>query len=362
LGLQPDRILDVGVSLPSGEHLDSIGRAEAQRRERRFYEDALERVRRVAGVEHASVAVGTPFRTSFGVGLSVPGWDTLPRLAGGGPFIHAVSNDHFATLGTRLLLGRVFTKADHEGSERVTIVNETMARTLWPGANPLGKCLQINDKTCTRVVGVVQDVQRESVREARAMQYYVPLGQEVSLGFGGRTLFVRTSGDPARLIEPIRRALLPLAPEALDVRASVMQGDLDPEIRPWRMGATMFGVFGLLALTMAAIGLFSVIAYSVSQRRHELGVRVALGARGANIVRMILSQGVALTTFGVAIGLVLALWASRFVSELLFDTSPRDPVVFAVVIVTLLATSVIASILPAIRASRVDPMEALRVE
>jgi ABC-type antimicrobial peptide transport system permease subunit len=148
----------------------------------------------------------------------------------------------------------------------------------------------------------------------------------------------------------------------LDVKATLMQSDLDPEIRPWRMGATMFGVFGLLALTMAAIGLFSVIAYSVSQRRHELGVRVALGARGANIVRMILSQGVALTSLGVAIGLVLALWGSRFVSDLLFDTSPRDPAVFTVVIVTLLVTAVVASILPAIRASRVDPMEALRVE
>jgi putative ABC transport system permease protein len=362
LGLQPDRILDVGVWFPSRQGLDSIRREEAVVRERRFYDDAVERVRKVAGVEHASVAVGTPFRTSFAVGLSVPGWDTLPRLAGGGPYITAVSNDHFATLGTRLVLGRVFTKADQDGREQVAIVNETMARTLWPGATPLGKCLQINDKTCTRVIGVVQDVQRESVREPRAMQYYVPLGREVKLGFGGRTLFVRTTGDPARVIETIRRALLPLVPEALDVKASVMQNDLDPEIRPWRMGTTMFGVFGLLALAMAAIGLFSVIAYSVSQRRHELGVRVALGAHAADIRRMILSQGMMLTSGGIAIGLVLALWASRFVSDLLFETSPRDPVVFAVVIVTLLLTALVASILPAARASRVDPMEALRSE
>ena len=362
LGLQPDRILDVGVSLPRREGLDSAQRAESVRRERRFYDDALERVRGVPGVERASVAVGTPFQTSFAVGLSVPGWDTLPRLAGGGPYISAVSNDHFATLGTRLVLGRVFTKSDREGTEQVAIVNATMARTLWPGASPLGRCLQINDKTCTQVVGVVQDVQRESVREPPAMQYYVPLGQEVRLGFGGRTLFVRAAGDPARLVEPIRRALLPLAPEALDVRASVMQGDLDPEIRPWRMGATMFGVFGLLALAMAAIGLFSVIAYSVSQRRQELGVRVALGAGSANIISMILSQGVVLTGLGVAIGVVLALLSSRFVSDLLFETSPRDPAVFAIVIATLLMTAVAASILPALRASRVDPMEALRAE
>ena len=363
LGVQPDRLIEVSVQFPSRRALDSARRAESVARERRFYDDALDRVRSLPGVSRASVGVGSPFNSAFSIQLRASGHDSIPKLAGGGPYISAVSLDHFATLGTRFVQGRPFTAADVQGSELVTIVNETMARTLWPGVSPIGQCLFLGDwKNCGRVVGVVQDVQRFTLREEPAMQYYIPLGHEGTLGFGGRVLFVRAAGDPARLTETVRRALLPLSPEALDVSAKVMQDDLDPQIRPWRMGATMFGVFGLLALAMAAIGLFSVIAYSVSQRRQELGIRVALGAERGSIVRMILSQGVTLTAIGLTIGLLLSLWASRFVSELLFDTSPHDPAVFVVVVATLLATAVIASVVPAARAARVDPMEALRAE
>ena len=361
LGIEPSRILMVSFDWPTISDQSEQARKQERFRQAAFYEEALARVRAVPGVEKAAVVVGTPFRSSMSLGtLRVPGRDSLPQLAGGGPLIRAVSDDYFVTAGTRVLRGRAFTASDVSTSRRVVVVNETMARTVWPNRDPIGECVLMDTMPCSHVIGVVEDARRFELREEPAMQYYIPIGQERALGFGGRTLFVRPRGDPALLMEPIRAEMRRLAPSLGFVSVQRLQDEVDPQLRPWRLGATMFGVFGGLAMLVAAIGLYSVISYLVTQRRHELAVRIAIGADASNIVGLVVRHGVVLALAGLAIGIVIALNGSPWVGPLLFETSPRDPVVYGLVIAVLLAVALLASAVPAWRASRTDPIEALR--
>jgi len=240
-----------------------------------------------------------------------------------------------------------------------------MARTLWPGENPLGKCLEIGDPApgvvilCSSVVGVVGDVHLSSLREKPSMQYYVPLGQE--RGIGGSSLLVRPRGDAHASMALLHDALIAM-PDMPYTTVAVLQESLDPQYRPWTLGATMFGVFGVLALVIAAVGLYSVIAYLVADRTRELGVRIALGATGGRIVREVVMSGVRVAMLGIGVGVIVALGAARFVEPLLFDMKARDPVVFSTVSATVLAIAVFAAWWPARRASRVDPVIALRAD
>ncbi len=354
LGIEPERVLAVSMQWPGA------GEADRSARDARV-DRSMEAIRTLPGVEHAAVAVGTPFRTRFQTRLRAEGWDSLPTLPGGGPNISAVSSDYFATLGVAILRGRGFTGADRAGSERVTVVNETMARTLWPSSPAIGRCLYVGQATeCTRVVGVAEDARRYALREPPAMQYYVPLGQES--GMGGRMLLVRTRGNPEALAPTIRRTLLELEPSLRWVDIHAMQDFIDPLIRPWRLGATLFGLFGALALVVAAVGLYSVIAYGVAERTREVGVRLALGARAGDVVRLVVREGVLAGVVGLLVGLGLAVAAASRLEPLLFETSPRSPAVLAVVAITLLAAAAVASLVPAWRATRIDPAVALRME
>lgn len=217
LGVEPDRVLRVSASWPRSLEAWTPARMEKDRaRSARFYDEALERARRLPGVEHAAIAIGVPFGTRFQVKLRVPGLDELPRLPGGGPNIQAVSPGYFATVGLELIRGRVFEPADRAGSERVAIVSRTMSETLWPGEEPLDKCLLVGPAEappCTRVVGVVEDGHRYALREEPAMQYYIPYGHEES--FAGSDLLIRPAGEPREMIEPVRRALLDVDPGVL---------------------------------------------------------------------------------------------------------------------------------------------------
>ncbi len=360
LGLEPELVLHVSAGWPASRSDEE--RTSRPQAVNQFWDRALERVRSMPEVAVATTSVGTPFNSSFGVFLRVPGHDSIPRMPGGGPYIAAVQSGYLETLGIRLLRGRDFTSADGARSERVVIVNDLMAATLWPKEDPIGKCLVIGADTipCARVVGMVAEARRFDLREEHAMQYYIPFGQEI--GMGGRDLLVRPRGDPEALIERLRRELQHLGPDVLYFNIATLQESLDPQIRPWRLGASMFAIFGALALLIAAVGLYSVIAYLVSQRTQELGVRMALGARAADILSLILRQGLGMTLLGIALGIIIAFSSGRFIRNLLFETSPRDPLVFGVVTITLLLAASLALVLPARRAMRVDPAEALRTE
>jgi predicted permease len=365
LGIQPERVMVATVAWPVPGVAASVAPGQPQVSPRAIraaqWRDLRDRIAALPDVETASLAVGSPFGFNFGVDLKIPGRDSLPQL-GAGTFISAVGRDYFATVGTRLVRGRLFNATEGAATERVAIVNETMARALWPNEQPLGKCLVIGDAEarCSTVVGVVRDAHQFAIREEPSMQYYVPIGQES--GFGGTVLMVRPKIGSTFSAERLRRAIGGMVPNAQLIRVEGLQTRIDPQIRPWKLGAALFGLFGALAVLVAAIGLYSVITYLVAQRNHEFGVRTALGARSSDLLRQVVGEGVRVTVPGIAIGLLIALAAGKWIAPLLFNVSPRDPLVFASVAVVLLAVAAVASLAPAAKAARVDPMAALREE
>ncbi len=364
LGIQPDRVVLLQPRWPRiPAQTSTEDRSREEQRRDDFVREALDRLSAAAPVERAAASVGMPFGNTFAVTLRIPGRDSLPRLSGGfgDPDVSAISADYFATMGTRLSRGRLFTAADRAGSEPVAIVSETMAKILWPNADALGQCLLIGgDKAapCSRVVGVVQDVRRGRIREDPIMHYYVPLGQQPNIS--GPDLVVRPRGEASAAIPALQALLRQIDPTIIYVNAITMQERVEPQTRSWRIGAMMFSLFAALALVVAAVGTFSVVAYLVEQRRHEIGVRIALGAQAGQVVMLMLRGAVGVTLIGVALGTLLALAGARLAEPLLFETSARDPLVIGVMGGALLLVSMAASTIPALRARRVDPIKALR--
>jgi len=322
-------------------------------------------VRRLPSVERASVAAAYPFGSAHGGSIEIPGRDSLPTLPSGGPYIYVISPEFFATLGTRLLRGRDFTPADRAGAPQVIIINETMARTYWPNTDPLGACVQLGDeKECTTVVGIVENLRRFTVaREEPSLLFYAPLAQSANRGPArGRALLVRSRGDIGATTRDVRAALQGLAPNLPFVDVGSFREMIEPQLRPWRLGATLFSAFGILALLVGAIGLYGVINFGVLQRQAELAVRSALGARAAEIMRSVIGEGVLYMAIAVALGLVASLVLGRFLGSLLYEVSPHDPAVYGAIAVITLTVAVLASSIPAWRATRVDPATALRAE
>jgi putative ABC transport system permease protein len=362
LGFDADRIVTVEADWVPAATPGPVDLDARRARRNDVYRRARESVLRIPGVERAALAVGSPFGYDFGLDLIVPGWDSIPKLTGGGPYISAVSSDYFVTVGTRLLRGRTFRADEGAGTERVAIVNATMAQLLWPGDDAIGHCLHIGSASapCAQVVGVVEDARRHELREAPAMQYYIPIGQES--GFGGTKLMVRVRGDVRSLLAPLTKALRAADASVSSAQAAPIADEIDPLFRPWRLGASVFSMAGVLALLVAALGLYSVLSYLVAQRTHEIGVRLALGATGRQIASLVLRRSLGLALSGVALGFVGALYVGRFVGQLLFNTSARDPGVFVTAALMLGAAGLLAGLLPALRARRVDPMRALNAE
>ncbi|HEY9226601.1 MAG TPA: FtsX-like permease family protein, partial [Gemmatimonadaceae bacterium] len=277
--------------------------------------------------------------------------------------MQAVTPGYFETMGTRILRGRPITADDRTGATRSIVLGESMAKRIWPGEDALGKCVRVwsEKDPCSIVVGIAEDIRRGHGRLAETeMHYYLSL-EQYDPQEGG--LFIRTrDDDAAEHADEIRRALQPLMPGPSYVTVTSMSTLLGGETRSWRLGATMFAVFGGLALVLAAVGLYSVIAYSVTQRTHEMGVRVALGAQSADVIQLIVREGLRVVIPGVALGSAAALSAGKWIAPLLFDVSPKDPPVMVTVIATLIVVAIVASWLPATRASRVDPNVALRAD
>jgi predicted permease len=351
LGFEPARVLYASVEMRGAE----LPRAEQTALARRMMERAAE----LPQVEYAAATRSVPFWMTWQEDLFVPGIDSVSRL---GDFLaNAVTADYFATMGTRILRGRGITAEDGRGAPLAVVVSETMAATLWPAADPIGRCIKVGADTapCATVVGVAQDIRTGSFGESERRHYYLSSAQREGRGGG---LLVRTRGDAAGQLAAVRRELQRLMPGAAFVSARPLQELVDVNIRPWRLGATMFAVFGGLALLLAAVGLYGVIAFDVGQRMHEMGVRVALGAQRRDVLRLVLLEGVRLAAVGVALGSALALLGGRYLAALLFQVSPRDPLVLVAGGLTLLAVAVAASVLPALRAVRVDPNVALRAD
>jgi ABC-type antimicrobial peptide transport system permease subunit len=298
-----------------------------------------------------------PFWSTWSLDLHVAGIDSVSKL---GQFsLDAVTPEYFATMGTRIVAGRGIEPQDVAGAPGAIVVSQAMAAKLWPRQAPLGQCVRVGADTvpCSYVVGVAENIKSQQLGDDPGLFYYLSSAQ-FHPSEGG--LFIKVRGDPARMQETIRKSLQPLMPGASYLTVTPIRDIIGEQTAPWRLGTSMFVIFGGLALVLAAIGLYSVIAFNVSQRRHELGVRVALGATMTDIVRHVMTGGLKLAIAGIVLGAALALALGRWIEPLLFEESPRDPMVFMLVAGVLLFVAVLASFIPASRAAQVDPMLALR--
>ncbi len=351
LGLDARRVLVARVDL------ESEGYPAARINE--VFHQSAESVRRLPGVESASVAATIPFATSGVISLSVPGVEELP----GSAYINPVGEAFFRTTGTSVLRGRELDARDRKGSIPVAVVNQTMARLLWPSRDALGQCLQVGgeEKPCSMVVGVVEDARRSELQEKPTMQYYVPLGQDPQ-GSAVQALFVRSAGGAEALIPAVRREMQAVAPDLPFIDIQVLASLLDPQVHPWRMGATVLTVLGLLALMLAVVGLYGVIAHSMMRRTYELSVRAALGAEWRHVLWLAVRQGLTIGVAGAAAGLVLMLAASRYLQPLLFQVSAADPLSLAGAAGIVLILALLSSYASTRRVRRIDPAAALRTE
>jgi hypothetical protein len=280
------------------------------------------------------------------------------------PMVAPVSPGFFRAAGIKMLRGPGFSGTADDQPAREVVVNEAAASLLWPGRDAMGQCVRLvkRDHPCHTVVGVVENVRLARVIEPEAAaQMYLPLGDS-SLPWAGGTLVVRTlpNGEAAASAE-LRAALRASFP-AGEPFVTPMTKNLEPEYRPWRLGASLFTAFGLLALVVSVVGIYSTVSYTVSQRTHEFGVRIALGARTTDILRHVVARALRPVAVGAALGVALALAAGRLVAGLLYGERPWDPWVLALVAAALLVAAVPAALGPAWRASRADPVSALRSE
>ena len=310
-------------------------------------------------VATASRQTSVPFWSSWSSDLHVAGIDSVRTL--GEFYLNGVGPEYFTALGTRIVRGRGITDADRGGAPLAMVVSASMALRLWPNADAIGQCVKVGGDTvpCSYVVGIAEDIKAQRLDADPTYYYYLAIAQFHPENGG---LFIRARGDGRTFAESIRRKLQPEMPGASYLTVMPFSEILGEETQSWRLGASMFLTFGVLALVLAAIGLFSVISYNVAQRTHELGVRVALGAQMGDLIRLVVSEGMMLGVIGIVIGCAAALASGRWLAPLLFNESPRDPVIFGLVALVLLTVTLLASLIPARRAARVDPNLALRAE
>jgi putative ABC transport system permease protein len=323
--------------------------------------DLAKRLRAAPGIEGTAM---TGMRPMWGFSSEVyfPDADTIANKKPMGMF-WAVSSDYFATAGTRLIAGQSFPHVG-AGMPPSVIVNEAMAKALWPGQNPIGRCVRFDkpDSRCTTVIGIVETARFGHVIEEPTPQFYLPLKNMPFPAWRAGEIVVRArESNMAMVTREVRAALRQEFPAAQPVITQLSTA-LEPQYRPWRLGATLFSLFGGLALVVAAIGIYSTVSYDVNQRTQEFGIRVALGARLPDVIRHVLFDGLRTVGAGVLLGIVGALFGGRLIASLLFGIAPSNPGIIGAVAVGLLLVAIIASLGPAWRAGRVDPMSALRLE
>ncbi len=329
-----------------------------QPRGERFYRDVKARLQAVPGVRSVAWAANLPLFGGFARSVFVEGREEDKERSGILTIANTVDPGYFATTDTTVMLGRDFTDADREGAAPVAVINEVMARRFWPNDDPIGKRFRFYGDTFYReVIGIVETVKYTTLGEAPQPCVFVPLAQNYG---DTMTLYVRSAGDIAPVVGAVRGELRAIDAQVPIVQAFTVTDVIDQSLWAAKFGAALLGIFGTLALVLASLGLYGVMAYSVSQRQREIGLRMALGAQQTEVLRLVLREGLTLVAIGVTIGLAAAFVVSRGVASLLYAVSATDPASFLGAAIALVVVALVASYLPALRASRVDPIVALR--
>jgi predicted permease len=349
LGFDPQRRLLLSVELANHGYVESTGHD--------FVRAMLERFPAIAGVERATTTTWLPFSLMREVDIRTAGAalaDTT-TLAG----LHRVGPHYFGSMGIPLIAGRDFTTADDESGPPAVIVNETLAERVWPGENAIGKTVVTSDREAL-VVGVAANTLTSfGPTEPPRSHLYVPQFQDYESQV---TFIVATRGNPMAVVRHIEQAMHSYDPAMVIERVRTLQDIVDRRILPYRLTATFASLFGALALFLAAVGLYGVQSFLVARRAREIGIRMALGAVHGQVARVVLHRGLTMTAIGIALGVVIAVTSATVVESMLFGVSARDPLTFVTVPIVLLSTAALASWIPAWRASRIDPVVALRNE
>src|SRR5689334_3389880 len=358
--LQPQQVLTMRTVLPKAKYKElpkQIG----------FYQQVVDRVEHLPGVISAGYTTSIPLIWKGGTSGFFPEGlkDPVPGMAYDANH-REVTSHYLQTMNIALRQGRYFTDRDNENSMPVAIINETMARQYWPGQNPIGRRFKLGDPTddvpWIQIVGIVADVRQMGLDEPVKAEMYLPLRQDNNPWYAPRDLVIRTSGDTSNLVGSVRQIISEVDPDQPISNIATMSDVLGTEAAQRRMGMIMLVAFASLALLLASLGIYGVLAYFVTQHTNEIGVRQALGATPRDILFLVLKKGMGLTLIGVAIGLASAFALTRLMSSLLFGVKASDPLTFVAVPLLLALVALLSCYIPARRATKVDPLVALRYE
>jgi len=355
------RVLDVNMGFrperAAALRIDPNSSYKTQEARNSYFTEALHRVMDVPGIEGAGLSDSLPLGHNRSWGVAAKGVQYTPQNYPNG-FPRIISDGYFHAMGIPLKAGRDFTERNTKGSLNVIIINETLAKNLFPGQDPIGKIVRADDPDRT-VVGVVGDVHHMALEEGSGNEFYIPMRQ--TQDYGTVDLVVRTSLPTAELASRLREALRQIEPDLPTANMRTLQTMVDRAVSPRRFVVWLLGGFAGFALVLASLGIYAVISYSVSQRTQEIGIRMALGASAETLQRSILLQTLGLAGIGMVVGVVASWVLARTLSGLLFGVTSSDPVTFLGMLVILTAVAALAGYLPARRASQIDPMAALRM-
>jgi len=352
LGFNPNNLLLMDITLPESRYPTLQKRAE-------FFENVLEHLTPLAGARAVAVASGLPLSPSYYSAMLAEGQPQVPLAQRPNHAIQVVSPTYFGTMGIALLRGRTFEQRDKEGAPSVAIVNDCFVRRFWPNDSGLGKRIVIGPSAVTQVVGVIANVKNIRLAVESVPEVYYPLAQHTG---ASAHVIVRSVADPLRLAIAVRSRISAIDKEQPVTSVRTMEQHLAGSIAQTRLTTLLLAVFSIVALLVATVGLYGLIAYSVAQRTQELGIRLALGADPRNIVFLVMRQGLVAAAAGVLVGAAGSFLLTRVMQSILFDVSATDVPTFTLSAVVFIAVAVVASYIPSRRAARLDPSDTLRYE